>query len=293
MLTATEDLEGISLLQVDGCATPYFRILTIAATKHIQSLTEHVHTLLVEDDTGMARGDMIGIVAIEFGFTVFVFLNGVEDIPTVEDGAVEVDDDITVDMSRVVAATIDVTTLQAAVPVGFRCDAACRQCRWGVGLHIFVRRRIIIIGVPFQLSVAVGIKDIVVAGILHPAHRLDFQTFKVEVKLILDGTGTLLTFGIQDTTLIFGIEPGVGFYIGVVTATDEFFVDDNMVVEIDIRVALSGSRVVQRGDDTSDITAAEEGTEIGGILMIDIVGIETDAGYQLHGTSPHVLGKDI
>ena len=51
ILTATEYLEDIAFIQIDGGTTPYLRFFTIATAKHVQCLTQHIHTLFVEDDT--------------------------------------------------------------------------------------------------------------------------------------------------------------------------------------------------------------------------------------------------
>ena len=51
VLTATEYLEDIAFIKIDGGTTPYLRFLTIATAKHVERLTQHVHTLLVKDDT--------------------------------------------------------------------------------------------------------------------------------------------------------------------------------------------------------------------------------------------------
>ena len=45
-LSTTEDLEYITLVQVDSRTALDFRSFTIAATEHVKSRTEHIHTLL-------------------------------------------------------------------------------------------------------------------------------------------------------------------------------------------------------------------------------------------------------
>ena len=39
LLTATEDLEGIAFIQVDGRTTPYLGVFSIAAAEHVQGST--------------------------------------------------------------------------------------------------------------------------------------------------------------------------------------------------------------------------------------------------------------
>ena len=48
LLAATKDLEGIAGIEVDGGGAPYLRLSTVATAKHVKCLTQHIHTLLVE-----------------------------------------------------------------------------------------------------------------------------------------------------------------------------------------------------------------------------------------------------
>ena len=51
LFTASKDLEGVACIQINSGTAPYLRILTLTATKDVQSFTEHIHTLLTQDDT--------------------------------------------------------------------------------------------------------------------------------------------------------------------------------------------------------------------------------------------------
>ena len=70
--TTSEYLEGIAGIQVDGGRAPYLRILTIATTKHIERLTQHIHTLLVKDDARVTLCDDKTLVAIKHSLTGLV-----------------------------------------------------------------------------------------------------------------------------------------------------------------------------------------------------------------------------
>ena len=60
LLTATEDLESIALVQVDGSAAPDFRRQTKATTEDVESRAEHIHTLLRKDDARITLRNLIG-----------------------------------------------------------------------------------------------------------------------------------------------------------------------------------------------------------------------------------------
>ena len=78
-LTAAEYLEGIAAVEVDGGGAPDFGRLTIATAENIECGTQHVHTLLVEDDTGVTFGNRILVfltidtIMVELGLTLVLF----------------------------------------------------------------------------------------------------------------------------------------------------------------------------------------------------------------------------
>jgi len=71
-LTTTEYLEGIASIQVDGGRTPNLGILTITTAKHVERLTQHIHTLLVKNDTRVTLCDDKTLVAIKHSLTGLV-----------------------------------------------------------------------------------------------------------------------------------------------------------------------------------------------------------------------------
>ena len=73
--------------------------------------------MLGKDDTTVALGDAILVVAVEFVFTTLVLFHRVKEPVTVNDRAVDIDDDITIDETAVVATSIDVTTCETTVQV--------------------------------------------------------------------------------------------------------------------------------------------------------------------------------
>ena len=73
--------------------------------------------MLGKDDTTVALGDAILVVAVEFVLTTLVLFHRVEESVTVNDRAVDIDDDITVDDTAVVATAIDVTTCETTSQV--------------------------------------------------------------------------------------------------------------------------------------------------------------------------------
>ena len=119
LLTATEDLEDIALVQVDCSATPYSGILTIAATKHVEGLTKHIHTLLAQDDTRVSLGNRIGcfcrlIFSVQTDLLAQLIRHHfIEELFALHEGLVDVDDHITIDDTAVIATAIDIATRKA------------------------------------------------------------------------------------------------------------------------------------------------------------------------------------
>ena len=196
LLATTEYLEGISGIEVNGGRAPYFGLITVSTAKHVERLTEHVHALLVEDDTRASLLNLIAIVGVKDGLT-FVLFYLVEDAKltfAVDCRGIEVDDHVTIYMTAVVAATIDVTAFETAVDV---ISCTFYAGTFGDGRHLLTRRSTD--GVPLQYAVTIGvalISDIAifvfhdgVVGIpLHfPSHGLHLQTAKVENQFVADG----------------------------------------------------------------------------------------------------------
>ena len=73
LLTTTKNLEGITLVQVDGCAAPDFRVTTITTTEHIQCMSQRIHTLFVKKNTGITLGDLIAVRTVELCFALLLY----------------------------------------------------------------------------------------------------------------------------------------------------------------------------------------------------------------------------
>ena len=111
-LTTTEDLESIAVVQVDGGATPYLSLFTLTGTKYRHSNSLHIITLGLAEHAGTA--------VTTDGVFVFAVGLGKDDI-SLDQVLVDVDDHITVYVTAVIAAAIDVTTQQTAIFVVINC----------------------------------------------------------------------------------------------------------------------------------------------------------------------------
>ena len=198
LLTAAEHLECVATVQVDGGIAPYCCLLTIAATEDVQGLAEHVHTLLAQDDARVALGNQVIVVGVVDGFAQGVFLHHVEQLFTLHDGGVQVDDDIALHDAAAVAAAVDVAALETAFQVlvaarhrGFRCRAA--RCD---GRYIFSINH----GVPLQVFVGIGGCVLIIR--LPPALGLNLQARQVELQAVAStGVGCA-----DDAALVTGVK---------------------------------------------------------------------------------------
>ena len=120
-LTATKDLEHIAFLQIDGGMSPNLRVLTIATGKQVQGRTEYIHTLLVEDDARTTLQDFIVFMAIKGSLALGILCHRIKHAIltiAVNQGTLDIDDHVAIDMTTLIASAIDVTTLEAALQVG-------------------------------------------------------------------------------------------------------------------------------------------------------------------------------
>ena len=116
-LTTAKNLEYIATIQINGGTAPYLRLKTLATAEDVQRTTEHVHTLLTKDNTRVSLLDSEGI-AIEFFLSSLVIrFHLVEDDVTVNDGSIDINDDITIHNTTLAAAAVDVSTRQTTVQV--------------------------------------------------------------------------------------------------------------------------------------------------------------------------------
>ena len=173
LLTTTKDLEDVALIQVDSDTTPYLRVGTIAATEHIQSLTQRIHTLLVKNHTRTALQDLKAfVVFIQLGFALVANFYLIEYrlfTCSVDKSGIQVDDHITIYVATAIATTIDITALETALQVvGSSVTRCCRrrQCTLCI----------VNPGVPLQTFRMVRL--------VNPALGLHLQTFEVQYHLI-------------------------------------------------------------------------------------------------------------
>ena len=108
-------LEHIAAIEVNGGRAPYLGVHTLTATKHIERLTQYVHTLLGKDDAAVSLSDVILVVAVELVFTFIILSHFVEEYLAVNDRAIDIDDYVTVDDTAGIASTIDVTAIETTV----------------------------------------------------------------------------------------------------------------------------------------------------------------------------------
>ena len=171
VLTAAEYLEDIAFIQIDGGTTPYLRFFTIATAKYVERLTQHVHTLLIKNHTRFTLKDVIAIVTIEnsFSFVLFNFVkDGVLSIMNY-DRSIDVNNDIAVYVTCVIATTIDVATLESAIFIIVRCFT-------GWSISGYLDRGITNIGIPLQSQRFVVL--------INPTLRLNLQTRQVQFQFV-------------------------------------------------------------------------------------------------------------
>ena len=240
-LTATEDLEHIAGIQIDGGRAPYLRVLTFTATKHIEGSTEHVHTLLTEDDARAAFCDGVGILSQDI-FTIERALvsNLVEEYVRIHQRMVDIDDDVAIDMATIVAAAIHVTTLKAAIQVG-----------WISVTRIAVPGNITTFLIPYK---GIPLQQLCLVVLVFPSHRLDAQVGEVQRQLVFRrivriGNQSAIVSHIEWIRLCF-LFLIFHRYKGIVTATHQFVEDDKRTGEL--------KGVHARHIHTAHVTAAEE-----------------------------------
>ena len=305
-LTATEDLEHIALVQVDSRATPYSGILTIAATKHVERLTQHIHTLLSKDDTRVTLGNGICrfcclIFSIQTDLLAQLIRHHlVEELFALHQGLVDVDDHIAIDDTTVIATTIDIATRESAGKVSI-----CAFLTNGLAWRGWVNRIILLIltcsvvklyDIPLQLTIALVIEHVIVIAIFLPSLRLYLQTAQVDNQFV----ARIIIRGFKHATLIECIQFLRLICIcplfrnkGVVTTAYELVKDDNLFVEVEFYFT--------QKLHATDIATTEYGTKIGGIgfivfiviAAIVLADIEGNTRMDPHGHTIHIGSKNI
>ena len=122
LLTTTENLEGVALVQVDGRTTPDLRVTTIAATEDIQGQAEAIRTLLRENHTRIALRDGIIIILFLCGICILVvdvsLIGDVKEPVAFMNRGIQVDDHITFHVTIAIATTVDISALKTTIKVG-------------------------------------------------------------------------------------------------------------------------------------------------------------------------------
>ena len=233
---------------------------------------------------------------------------------------VDVDDDITVDVTTVIATAIDVTFQQT-----------------GVSIHVIIRNtyEVILRNRPFcrvpyqsvtdtsQLPVSMfviscfrtisnefggaqigmivflsGCKFSAISNLgkcIIPSQWHDGQVLEVNFQTVLDIAAAvsiiiLTSFILRtyDTTFVVSIKTRLSNNIGIVTATHELIIDIQTAVNTDGHLA---------GDShTTYVTTTEEGTYVTGVLLIGCrvaIGfvVEYDSGLLSHGDTFHIIAE--
>ena len=279
LLTTAEDLEGVALSQVDSSTTPHLGVLTIATAEHVEGRAQHVHSLLAEDDTAVALGDIIGligiIVLVVYGLAFVILCHLVEQSAAVDDRLLKVDDHVAVHLSAVVAAAIDVTLVEAAGHVLIRTLAGGQRVHVDVDLCPSHG----IDGVPHQSG---GIRLAV------PPERHDLHTVEVHDQTVTNLTVSSLIVGLlsgrtPDTAEVSGIV-GTCWYIGIVAATHHLIIYIYRSREVHVVGTLIGHAAY--------IATAIERTHHRGVFDvvdgIDRSSVEVQLRYQVHGGSIHI-----
>ena len=188
---------------------------------------------------------------------------------TVDKRRIDVNDDITIHMSALETASIDVSTIETAIQViGSKGRFLCNR---GYGLAVRTDR------IPNQL------------GLLHifPAFGLDFQTREVYFQFVFV-TVVIDFWTFNESTKEFGIIIGLGD-IGFVTASHQFFVDNNLIIKRNGNLTLA--------KNTTHVTTTVERTNLSSIGFISsrvwgwcsMFIVESDIRFQGHATAFHVL----
>lgn len=113
LLATAIDLEAVASLDVDGGAAPNLGVLTIAAAEDAEGRSHLVHTLLVQDYTRVALGNVIFKVCIVIvKRSVVIFLHLGKDQLAVDNVVELVNDDVAVYVTAVITAAIQVAALQ-------------------------------------------------------------------------------------------------------------------------------------------------------------------------------------
>ena len=284
LFAASENLEGVAVVVVHGGASPYLGVLTIAGAEHRQGNGHHVLDLVVEADAGaaLAAAGEDAVLAV-----------------AVHDVLIDVDDDVAVHVSAVVAAAIDVALHQAAVRiVGSITVAACPYFHEAVRLLLPLHRVPLQLGqscpchlivfvfgavghfctLGFELS-CTGIRGVVglalrqrgavgnghVLGAVQ-ALGLQLEALEGQLQAVLDVSALrvaaflVLCRSAADAALVGGVQSGLGRHVGIVAAAHYLVVYNQLMVYL--LLVLSGV------GHAAHVAAQEEGADIAAVFDV-------------------------
>ena len=261
LVATAEYLEAIAVVVVHSSAAPYIGVSTMATTEHCHC--QRVHIVALSEEVNIGISWIKYIVHIDYVL-------------------VEVDDDVTVNMSAVVASTVYITVNQAALIFGI--------FSIGMKLHVFVLVKIPLRSVPLKFGTQ-GCQLVVCIfstrhfgtignelGVAHvgcvifltsgesgtisnlskrivPALGLDGEVVEVDFQTVLNIASTIGVVGTflgttEHTTPICSVQSITCRHIGIVTTAHQFLEDDQTTVE--------SVSVLARNSHTTHITTAEE-----------------------------------
>ena len=232
LLSAAEDLEGVACSEVDRSTAPHLGVGTIAAAEDVEGQAQGVHTLLVEDDAGIAFRNGVFVVIVEKRVCLG---HKVEDSiisRQINDIILDVDNHVTVHVSALVTASVDVTATETTVELVLIPSIVPVDGPVDVGrINLAIMTICITEGVPFQSLRRVGV--------VHPSLGLYLQTGEVEDETVLDAAvgvlhaaGSLLSLRTNHAAEVSRVVGGFG-NVGIVTSAHELIVDDYFLIEID------------------------------------------------------------
>ena len=170
-------------------------------------------------------------------------------------------------MTTVIASTIHISTIQTLI---FNVNGTYsivsfinRIAFWIKIDQLILVIKILIYRVPHQIDIWIYL-----VVFIHPTSRFYSQTIEFQNQSILDSItfeiGCLLCGRTKDTSLITSIQLNIILildrYIGIITSTHHFVIDNDRSIENHLVHTLIGH--------TADVATTEEGTNLGGISLV-------------------------
>ena len=304
-ISAAEDLHGIAFVQVHLGAAPYLGVLAIAAAEYCHGNGHQVLGLIEEGDAGIAVAALVG----KDGGAVYQVL-------------VDVDDDVAVHMSAVVAAAIDIAVQQTAdtvvgsstgpylhevpggviplhgVPLRLRqarprhrkvVGTVCHLCAVGCELTCSGSRGVVGLALREFGAICHGIIDgtVQAPGFYLQAVEGQFQTV-LDFSALHVAALCVLCRSAADAALVGSIQPLLCRHVGIVAAAHHFVIDDDGGIKHHVVLAFIGH--------AAHVAAQEEAANVGGIGYVVLAVIkqfffEGERRPQVHCSPFHVFGK--